>query len=98
MSEMELYVGTFKKSDKVLTHRDEDDFYEYEEECGCYFVNVDGVLYESSPVPGAEDLSPFGFETVLNPEPGTPIILAYWYNGGAGVREVIEDAIRESLS
>lgn len=94
MSSMEFFIGTFEKApDQSIVPVDEDNFYELEEAEKCYFVRVGETLYKAWPV---ADVEPYGFETTL-PVITTPIILCYWYNGGAGVREVIEEVIEKYL-
>lgn len=94
MSDMEFFVGTFQKApDQSIVPKDEDDFYELEEADKCYYVRVGETLYKAWPI---ADVESHGFETVL-PVTTTPIIICYWYNGGAGVHEVIEGAIEKHL-
>lgn len=90
MSEMEIFCGWFKESDKSIVPEDTDDFYDLEEEHGCHFVMVDNILYEFHTL---IDLNSYGFSEVL-PPCKHPIVLCYWYNGGAGLHEVVEDAIQ----
>lgn len=91
MSSMEIFHGYFEKIDSDIEVRDDDDFYELEEKLGYYIVNVDGQLYKfwSSNT----DLDEDGFSVVL-PATDKPQLLCYWYNGGAGLHEVVEEAIR----
>ena len=94
MSDMEFFVGTFEKAaDQTIVPKDEDDFYALEEAEGCYYVRVGETLYKAWPVANVE---PHGFETAL-PVTETPILICYWYNGEAGVHEVIEGAIKKYL-
>lgn len=95
MSEMEFFHGYFEESHLQITPEDTDDFYDLEEEHGKHFVNVDGQLYafwESG-----LDVDPYGFSTVIEPT-GRNQLLLYWYNGGAGLHEVAEAAIKEWLN
>lgn len=95
MSSMEFFVGTFEKApDQSIFPVDEDDFYDLEQEHGCYYIRVDDVLYKVTPE--SEHLDEFGFQTVIEPKPG-PLLLCYWYNGGAGLHEVAEEAIQAYL-
>lgn len=93
MSEMEFFCGTFEESDLNITPEDTDEFYNLEEEHGCFYVEVEGKLYK---VTQTQRLCNYGFVTTIPPS-DTPIILAYWYNGGAGIHEVLETAIRKAL-
>ena len=94
MSEMEFFHGYFEESALQIKPADDDDFSELEEEHGCYFVAVDGVLYEF--YPSNIDVDPYGFATTLPPTDKNQVI-AYWYNGGAGVHEMVEEAIRAHI-
>lgn len=94
MSDMEFFVGTFEKAaDQSIVPKDEDDFYDLEKAEGCYYVRVGATMYKAWPVANVEA---HGFETVL-PVTETPLLISYWYNGGAGVHEVIEGAIEKYL-
>lgn len=94
MSDMEFFIGTFEKApDQSIVPVDEDEFYELEEADGCYYVRVGETLYKAWSI---VDVESHGFETAL-PAITTPIILCYWYNGGAGVHEVVESAIEKYL-
>ncbi len=92
MSEMEFFHGYFRESDKQIEPEDTDDFYDLQEEYGVYFVKVNGKLYEfwSSGV----DTDLYGFNVVVPPN-DLPQLMCYWYNGGAGIREVVESTIEE---
>lgn len=94
MSEMEIFHGYFEKSGLPIEPEDNDDFYDLEEAHGCHYVRVEGDLYKfwSS---GA-GISPYGFSVVVEPT-DKPELLLYWYNGGAGLHEVAECAIKEYL-
>ena len=95
MSHMQIYYGVFEKSDLPLDPEDTDDFYALEEEHKKHFVKVRGQLYAFWPL---EDVDPYGFSLLLKPVPeGQTAFIAYWYNGGAGTREVVEDLIERSL-
>lgn len=94
MSEMEMFYGVFEKSDVIIEPEDTDDFYDLEQEHGCYYVKVCGQLYYFIEV---EQIDYYGFSTVLKPQDkGIPFI-ACWYNGGAGVHEVVEGLIERYL-
>ena len=90
MSEMQFFHGYFKVSDRELTPEDTDDFYDLEEECGCHFVEVGGILYEFWG--SGLDIDAYGFNVVL-PKTEHLQLACYWYNGGAGLHEVVEAAI-----
>lgn len=95
MSEMEFFHGYFKKSDRDLKPVDDDDFYDMEEELGCYFVKVGGDLYEFWK--SSLNVDPYGFNEVL-PDSDHKQVVCYWYNGGAGIHEVVESAIKRWLA
>lgn len=95
MSEQEFFHGYFEESDLQIEPEDTDDFYDLEEEHGCHFVKVGGKLYKfwsSNLVADA-----YGFSVVVEPT-DKPQLMLYWYNGGAGLHEVAEAAIREWLN
>lgn len=91
MSDMEFFHGYFEESDLNIEQRDEDDFYDLEQQNNCYYVNVEGTLYKlwHSDL----DVDAYGFAVVAPPSE-RPQLMLYWYNGGAGIHEVAEDAIR----
>ena len=90
MSRMEVFAGTIEVcTDQNIVVRDDDDFYDMEEAHGCYYVKVDDVVWRVDPGP---ELDEYGFNVVL--ESSKPMVLCYWYNGGAGLHEVVEAAIR----
>lgn len=92
MSEMQFFHGYFEKSNEDVNVEDTDDFYDLEEKNNCYYVKVDGNLYKfwSSDI----DVNEYGFSVAVKPSE-MPQLMLYWYNGGAGLHEVAEDAIRE---
>jgi hypothetical protein len=95
MSSYEIFHGYFEKFDlDVADINDEDYLYDLEKEHKCYFVNVDDQLYKvwSSDL----YLSYYGFSEIIEPS-DKPQLLLYWYNGGAGIREVAEEAIKKYL-
>lgn len=94
MSEMEVFYGWFAKSDLPIEPEDTDDFYELEEEHKCHFVKVDGHLYAFASI---KEVDAYGFAMVIEPSDKNRLI-AMWYNGGAGIHEVVEDAIRGHLA
>jgi len=94
MSSMEFFHGYFEKSDLPIEPEDTDDFYDLEQKNGCYFVKVNDALYKFW---GSDiDVDPYGFCAVAPPS-DKPQLLLYWYNGGAGVHEVAENAIKKYL-
>ena len=93
MSSMQLFYGVFEKSDLPIEPEDTDDFYDLEEEHKKHFVKVDGQLYAFWSL---ADIDPHGFHHIIEPSEQTRFI-AYWYNGGAGIHEVAEGIIKESL-
>lgn len=93
MSEMKMYIGTFEKSDLPIEPEDNDDFYNLEKKHKCNFVKVSGQLYK---VTSTHEVDSYGFEAVLLPS-DKPTIICYWYNGGAGIHEVIHDTIKRHL-
>lgn len=89
-----MFYGVFAKSDLKVEPEDTDDFYALEEELKMHFVKVRGQLYSFYKL---KDVDPHGFALVIEPKvEGTPFI-AHWYNGGAGVHEVVEDMIEAHL-
>jgi hypothetical protein len=90
MSDMEIFYGTFSKSDKKIEPEDTDDFYDMEKRDHCHYVKVDGQLYSFQAI---ENVEPHGFILHI-PASEEDRIMCYWYNGGAGIHEVMEDAIR----
>ena len=93
MSDMQVFYGVFKKSDEHIEVADTDDFYELEQRNNCHYVKVRGQLYEFY---GLEDVDSHGFSVVIEPSEETRCIL-YWYNGGAGIHEVMEALIEKTL-
>lgn len=94
MSEMEFFHGYFEKASDGLEYEDADDFHDLEEAHGCHYVEVDGQLYRFW---GSDiDVDPYGFNVVVPPTDRQQLML-YWYNGGAGIHEVAESAIKEWL-
>lgn len=94
MSSMEFFIGTFEKApDQSIVPKDEDDFYDLEEADKCYYIRVGETLYKAWPIVTVEE---YDFTEAL-PVISTPILICYWYNGGAGVHEVVEVAIEKYL-
>lgn len=95
MSHMELCYGVFEKSDLPIEPEDTDNFYELEKEHKKHFVKVQGQLYAFWSLETVEE---YGFSLLIKPVPeGQTAFIAYWYNGGAGIHEVVEDLIERSL-
>jgi len=95
MSEMQMFIGTFKETEREdIKCVDDDDFYDLEEKHQCHFVSVDGKVYEFH---ATIEVEPHGFSIVV-PASKDNLLILYWYNGGAGVHEVAEEAIRKHLT
>ena len=56
------------------------------------YVQVKDVIYE---VIEDEEHEPYGFTRATKQPDGTISYILYWYNGGAGFGEVLEDTIKE---
>jgi len=94
MSEMEMFIGTVKRyTGPTITPTDTDDFYELEKVLGCNIVKVNGGLWC---IEHLVDVDAYGFQIVIEPQTDL-MFLGYWYNGGAGLHEVAEQAIRDYL-
>lgn len=97
MSEMEIFVGTYKEYiGPDIEIKDEDDFYDLQKEHGCYYVKVNDQLYQVDPIDDL-DIDAYGFNVVI-PKQKDPMVFCYWYNGGAGLNEVVETAIKNHLN
>ncbi|ANJ20705.1 hypothetical protein HYO98_gp48 [Dinoroseobacter phage DS-1410Ws-06] len=97
MSNMEFFIGRFEEIDRDeinIEPEDTDDFYEEEERLGYHIVKVEGKLFKFW---GIAELDEFGFNTTI-PQQDGPLVVCYWYNGGAGLHEVVEAAIKETLN
>jgi hypothetical protein len=94
MSEMEFFHGFFKKSKRELTPEDTDEFYGLEEKYGRHFVKVEGQLYEFWG--SGLNVDAYGFNVVV-PKSKHKQLMCMWYNGGAGLHEVVECAIKDHL-
>lgn len=70
-------------------YKDSDQFYDYCEKYQLKYLN--GVVYKAT----IENLDPYGFTTVTDAENGSTEIVALWYNGGAGLDEVLESALND---
>lgn len=95
MSEMEMCVCRFEEADdQTIFPTNDDDFYDMEEEHGCYYVRVNGKVFKFWSI---LEVDYYGFQTTLPAQDG-PVILAAWYNGGAGIHEVVEQTIKDLLN
>jgi len=95
MSEMEICVCRFEEAeDQTIFPEDTDDFYNMEEEHHCHYVRVNGKVFKFWHILDVEDY--YGFQTTLPAQDG-PVIIAAWYNGGAGIHEVVEETIKDVL-
>lgn len=90
MSEMEAIYGTYKKSNVTLL--DDEDLYDARERLNLELVEVDGQIYE---IEVLKELDACGFSMSIEPSDQSCFI-ALWYNGGAGIHEVVESIIREA--
>lgn len=93
MSENEIFYGKFTKSDLSIDVSDEDDFYDLEEEHKCHYVKVRGQLYKIEQI---EELNEYGFMLSIPPS-DEHRFMCLWYNGGAGLHEVVEEVIESYL-
>lgn len=93
MSSMEIFYGVFEKSDLPIEPEDTDDFYDLEEEHKKHFVKVKSQLYAFWSL---QEIDEHGFSLVIEPSDQQRFI-AYWYNGGAGIHEVVEAMIERTL-
>lgn len=93
MSEMEMVYGEFEKSNLPIEPEDTDDFYDLEEKHNCHFVKVKGQLYSFFVI---EELDPYGCSFVV-PASDKNRFVAIWYNGGAGIHEVVAHLIERHL-
>lgn len=96
MSEMEMFIGRFEEIDRSeinIEPEDTDDFYEQEDELGYHIVKVNDKLFKFWSI---KEVDSYGFQTTIPVQDG-PIVVCYWYNGGAGLHEVVESAIKETL-
>jgi len=94
MSEMEVFYGVFKRSFIDVDISDTDEFYDLEEEHKCHYVKVRGLLFTFFKV---KDLDPCGFSTLLGDNDEWQSFIVLWYNGGAGVHEVVGNLIEDYL-
>lgn len=92
---MELYYGWYEKSSLDIEPSDTDEYYAMEEAFGRQYVKVDGQLYAFGAVD--DDISIVGFSIIIKPSEQHRF-MAYFYNGGAELREVLENLIRNDLN
>ncbi len=95
MSEMEMFIGTAKRYvGPDIEPEDTDDFYELEKKLGhSAIVKVNDELWC---IDHLKDVDAYGFQTIIEPQQEL-MFIGYWYNGGAGLHEVAESAIKEYL-
>lgn len=93
MSEMEIFYGVFRKSDERIEPEDTDDFYALKEKNKKHYAKVRGQLYEFYSL---KELDQYGFSLLIPPSDETRFV-CYWYNGGAGIHEIVENLIESSL-
>ena len=67
---------------------DSDKLFDYCKQNKLKYLN--GMVYSAS----IEELDPYGFVTKTESENGSTEIVALWYNGGAGLDEVLEEGLR----
>src|SRR6056297_1727624 len=94
MSEMEMFIGRFEEAeDQTIFPEDTDDFYEFEEKHNCHYVSVNGKIFKLWAI---TEVDAYGFQTII-PQQDGPLLICYWYNGGAGLHEVAEQAIEDAI-
>lgn len=93
MSEQDFFYGYIQKSDhpNILDTEDTDEFYELEAMYGCHFVKYRGEVYEAHPL---SEVDPYGFSLVIPPSDQHRVVCS-WYNGGAGIHEVLEAVLEQ---
>lgn len=89
MSEMEAIYGTYRKAEVDLIEGE--DLYDAGERLGKDFVEVEGIVYEIETI---RKVDAYGFTLAIKPS-DEPRFVCLWYNGGAGMHEVVEEAIRK---
>lgn len=96
MSHMETFYGAFKRSDLKVEPEDTDEYYDWEATQGKQYVKVKGIVFEFWKI---KDLDYNGFMLVIPPEDNLyyTTFIVHWYNGGAGLREVVEALIEGTL-
>jgi hypothetical protein len=91
---MEVFIGRFALAeDQSIFPEDTDDFYDMEEFHKCHYVKVNNQVYKFWSLAEVDE---YGFQIVLPSQDG-PMVICYWYNGGAGLHEVVESAIKNYL-
>ncbi len=99
MSDMEMFYGKVIRSDRtdVPEITDDDEYYEWEElQGGRTYHIVNGDLFEVTAKESGIDIHG-GTLHIPPSDTKEHRFLCYWYNGGAGQREVIESAIVDLL-
>ena len=89
MSNYQVVIGTFSKSEVVIGQNEH--VYEAGDRLKLNLVEVDGQIYEFDIL---EEPNSYGFSTFIEPNE-KPVFVGYWYNGGAGMEEVVEEAIEK---
>lgn len=97
MSSMEVFYGWYQpciNAEATAMHAlsDDDQRYDWEEKNDILLVEANGTLYEVHKI---EDVEPGGFIVRIGPST-VPRVMCMWYNGSAGVHEVLEQAIKEA--
>jgi len=85
-----LSIAESKVHLEALCKFDEDgyDRYEYCQEHG--IREVDGNVYKTKEI----ELDPYGFTDATYNQDGTITVVGLWYNGGASLEEIIEEALK----
>lgn len=91
MSEMKAVYGTYRKSDATLLVGECP--FDAGRRLNLDLVDVGGQLYEIKVI---KKLDPYDFAMTLEPSSERRFI-ALWYNGAAGMHEVVEDLIRKDV-
>ena len=92
MSEMQVAYGKYRKSNAALLNGEDE--YDAEERLNIQLIDIDGQLYEFELI---EDLDAYGFSVNIEPSE-EPRFICLWYNGGAGIHEVVESCIRKHIN
>ncbi len=98
MSDYVVAYGWFRPSNEKIEPEDTDDFYELEKKNGVQYVKVKGKLYEFARYDN--ELESYGFSLLIpniDDMGDTQRFICMWYNGGAGIHEVVESLIKDSL-
>ena len=89
MSDYQVAIGTFSKSEVVIEQ--DEHVYDAGERLNLHLVEVNGQIYEFDIL---EEPDSYGFSTFIEPNE-KPVFVGYWYNGGAGMEEIVEEAIEK---